>query len=313
MKHVLRFALLLIPLLAVAQSRATVPQELADGLEAFENRDFERAADLFDASIEAAGTAYDGHAQYWLGRTLIALDRLQAAADVFDLFLATYGDHPYREESAYQRARLFYLQDSYEAAIQRFASFLEEYSPSPFEANALYWSAESLLALGRLDAAETLFREVTVRFPASFRYEAAQYRLDVLELMRRENELLTLLQWSHEEYLQALDLFDRREQQYQEAINAYRNQIAADAAPEAQGVIDDLTAELSELRATVEAQQTEINDLRARLRTSGPTTGPEPAETPVEAGDAEMREALDSLRLQAQELQRLLLEQEEEQ
>ena len=308
-KLTLTTCLVFVAISISGQSGAVVPEPLAAGLEAFEQRDFSRAAALFQQSIEAPGESYDGHAQYWLGRTLMALNELEPAADVFDLFLASYSQHPYEEETRYQRARIFFLNDRYEAAVQQFSRFLSDYPESAFEPNAIYWSGESLLALGRLDAAEQLFREVTVRFPSSFRYEAAQYRLDVLDLKRRENELLTLLQWSHEEYLQALELFEQREAQYREALRSYRSQIAGTAAVDAQSIINELETEVGVLQQTVANQRDEINRLLSEARQSqAPAT--ERTESPQP--DAEMREALDSLRLQALELQQILLEQQEQ-
>ncbi|MFP4378526.1 MAG: tetratricopeptide repeat protein [Spirochaetales bacterium] len=307
--------LFLVAPVGFGQTRPAVPPELANGLSAFENGDLERAVTLFDEAIAAPGSAYDGHALYWKGRTYLALGRLQDAANTFDEFVNTYSEHPYLEESQYQRARVFYLDNQYEAAIQSLARFLERYPESEFSANALFWTAESLLALGRLDEAERLFREVTVSYPTSFRFEAAQYRLEILELKRRENELLTLLQWSHEEYLQALELQDQREREYREALRTYRSRIAGGGSAEIEATISDLNAEIARLERRVADQQQEINTLLARLRQAGvetdPSTIPNDQAQPS-AGDVELREALRQLRDQALELQEALLEQESE-
>jgi tetratricopeptide (TPR) repeat protein len=296
------------------QNRPAVPDELADGLSAFEDGNLERAVRLFDAAVDAPGSAYDGHALYWKGRTYLALGRLDDAANTFDQFVNTYSEHPYLEESRYQRARVFYLDNQYEAAIQSLARFLELYPESEFSANALFWTAESLLALGKLDEAERLFREVTVNYPRSFRFEAAQYRLEILELKRRENELLTLLQWSHEEYLQALELYDQREREYREALRTYRSRIAGGGSADVEATISELNSEIAQLERRVADQQQEINALLARLRQEGVDAASPPeevteSEAPT-AGDAELREALRQLREQALELQDALLEEE---
>jgi len=316
-RNLLILALLLAMLSTLSgQTRPSVPEDLAAGLSAFEEGNLERAVGLFDAAIEAPGSAYDGHALYWKGRTYLALGRLREAADTFDQFVNTYSEHPYLEESQYQRARVFYLDNQYEAAIQSLARFLELYPESEFSANALFWTAESLLALGRLDEAERLFREVTVNYPTSFRFEAAQYRLEILELKRRENELLTLLQWSHEEYLQALELYDQREREYREALRTYRSRIAGGGSEEVEATISELNSEIARLERRVADQQQEINSLLARLRQAGveaDRTEPRTADAEeASAGDAELREALRQLRTQALELQEALLEEEAE-
>jgi tetratricopeptide (TPR) repeat protein len=210
---------------------------------------------------------------------------------------------------------VFYLNNQFEAAIQAFSRFLSDYPDSEFEANAIFWTAESLLSLGQLDAAEQLFREVTVKHPTSFRFEAAQYRLEILELKRRENELLTLLQWSHEEYLQALALYDQREQEYREALQSYRSRIADGGSEQVQSTITDLNTEIQTLEQQIQTQQEQINTLLAQLRQAGveqeapSEAAPEPSGTPSTA-DPELREALRQLREQALELQEALLEQQ---
>ena len=116
---------------------------------------------------------------------------------------------------------------TFAGAIEALNSFIDSHPESPFVANALYWSGESLYSLGRLDAARRVFQSVVSEYPRSFRVEAARYRIALIDLDERETELLELLRWSHEEYLQALDEFERREQAYQEAISSYQQQLSA--------------------------------------------------------------------------------------
>ena len=126
----LRLSILLALLALVAGSLVAqqAPPGLAEGLRSYQSSQFETALAQFrDAAEQAAGTDYKPYADFWVARSLMALERFTEAADAFDLFLSTYASHPYREEATYQRARLFYLNEEYEAAVQRFNAFLETY------------------------------------------------------------------------------------------------------------------------------------------------------------------------------------------
>ncbi|MFW5684152.1 MAG: tetratricopeptide repeat protein [Spirochaetota bacterium] len=329
MKATLIIALLLCIPLALVGAQSDVPVELADGLRAFQAGELERALDEFEAALERDDIpAWRGHALFWAARTQMARGRYAAAADFFDTFLARFDAHPYREESLYQRARLFFIKEEYETAVQRFSAFIDSYPQSAFYPNALYWSGEALFELGRLDEAERLFAEVTDHYPSSFRVDAARYRLDVIELARRENELLRLLQWSHEEYLSALETFQQRERSYQEALRSYRDRLAGLATEDFRAEIAGLNARVEELEARVSERDERINELLAQLRQASASGGPggtgsqTPAQTPApitNAGaasspeaDLELRETLLSLKAQALELQEILLDEQEE-
>ncbi len=318
MKSRIMVALLLCAGTLSVGAQTQVPDELAAGLRAFQAGELEQALERFEAARSRDDIpAWDGHSLFWSARTQMALGRYVSAADTFDLFLGRYSRHPYREETAYQRARIFHIEDQHEAAIDRFTKFFDEFPDSEFYPNALYWTGEALFALGRLDEAQRLFAEVTERYPSSFRVEAARYRIDIIELSRREEELLTLLQWSHEEYLSALETYQARERSYQEALLAYRERLAGLASEDFQQEIRTLNARVAALESTVAERDARINDLLAQLRQVNAEPGdesrsPESAVAPAQPqSDIELQETLLSLKAQALELQEMLLEQRE--
>jgi tetratricopeptide (TPR) repeat protein len=81
---------------------------------------------------------------------------------------------------------------------------------------------ESLYFLGRLPEAEKLYKAIGERYPDSVKAEAAQYRLALIQFKYREDELLTLLKWSHEESLRTIEEFQRREKAYEQALAVYQ-------------------------------------------------------------------------------------------
>ncbi len=315
--------LLLSACIAPAMTAQEVPAGLAQGVRQYQAADYAAALESFrQATPSSPESTYAGYAEFWVARTLMALNRYAEAADAFDLFLSEYASHPYREEASYQRARLFYLDEEYEASIQRFNDFLQAYPESDFRANSIYWSGEALFALGNLDEARRFFEEVTERYPTSFRVEAARYRLDIIDLKRRENELLTLLQWSHEEYLASLEEFRQKELAYQEALTAYRDRLANLAEEDFREEIRVLNARVGELESLLAARDSRINELLAEVRraeastpvvtTDGAdeddgessTAGAETSSSEV----ADLRSELLSLKAEALELQRRLIQ-----
>jgi outer membrane protein assembly factor BamD (BamD/ComL family) len=335
------FVLLLIILVGVQSiSAQDAPPGLATGLREYQAGQFTTALSQFqEASAASSGTDFEPYADFWVARSLMALTRYDEAADAFDLFLNDFLSHPYREEAEYQRARLFYLSEQYEAAVQRFNEFLTAYPESDFSANALYWTGESLFALGRMVESRRFFEEVTEKYPTSYRVEAARYRTDIIDLELREDELLTLLQWSHEEYLASLDEFRQKELGYQEALRSYRDRLSTLAVDDFREEIELLNAHVAELETTLTEREAEINDLLAQLRrsearadalveisaaaatgqptgvstapvVSTPTSVPAAADTPATpSGTASVQSELLSLKAAALELQQRLLQQ----
>ena len=262
------FVLLLIILFGVQSiSAQEAPAGLAAGLREFQAGRFGSAlAEFQKASAASSGTEFEAYANFWVARSFMALTRYDEASDAFDLFLNSFESHPYSEEAAYQRARLFYIGEQYEAAVQRFNEFQMNYPGSDFSANALYWTGESLFSLGLLTESRRFFEEVAEKYPTSYRVEAARYRQDIIDLELRENELLTLLQWSHEEYLASLDEFRQKELAYQDALRSYRQRLSTLAVEDFREEIELLGARVAELESTLANRETEINDLLAQLR-----------------------------------------------
>jgi len=244
----------------------TQDDRIRDGIAAFGNSDFESAVMNFrdlllgEPTPEEEGTAY-----FWLAKSAMAMGRLGEAERNLEYYLRTFPDHEYAVEAHYQRGRILYLQEDYEGALQGFTGFIRDYDDSPFVANATYWSGEALFNLGRLDEAKRIFETVLRDFPTSYRVEAARYRIALIELHQREQELLTLLQWSHEEYLQALDEFDRRERAYQEAIASYQQRLQNAAGEDFREEITRLTTQVRTLQELLRSRDAEIDRLEEQL------------------------------------------------
>jgi tetratricopeptide (TPR) repeat protein len=257
------FLIVLLGPIAIVTAQDTIIQS---GIDAFRRSDYTAAIVRFrEALLDAPNEDTEATAYFWLAKSAMALDRLGEAERNLEYYIQSFPDHEFGIEARYQRGRLLFLQENYQAAIRALAQFIDRYPDSPFVANAFYWSAESLFQLGRLEEARDLFETVIRDYPASFRVEAARYRTAIIDLSFRERELLQLLQWSHEEYLQALDEFDRREQAYRDTIASYQQRLQNAASEDFREEIVRLSTQVRTLQETIRSRDAEIGRLEERL------------------------------------------------
>jgi TolA-binding protein len=246
---------------------AGVETEMRKGLDLFKQGNYNEALYVFrEITLESLFSDYHGSSYFWIAKCYLALGNLDLAEENLDFFLGDFAGHPFHEEGLYQKGRILFLKKKYQEGIGVFYDFIERWPESDFTANAYFWIAESLFLLGHYKEAETLFHLVVSDYPASFKVEAARYRLSLIDIFDREKVLLDLLKVSHEEYINSLDDFQRRERTYEQALSVYQRQILT------------LTETLEEERKA------------AALAASRPQIEP-PAAIP-EAGDAGMSENL---------------------
>jgi len=280
---------------AFSQDGDTAKRILDQAITSFQNAQYEQALNGFrEMLLDPAYAAYQGDAYFWIAKTSMALGRLDETKRNLEHFLQEYPDNPYYAEGNYLKARLLFLEGDYQEAVQAFQRFIDEFPTSPFIANAYYWSAESLFSLGHLDEAYKLFRSVVENYPTSYRVEAARYRISVIELTRREEELMKLLRWSHEEYLSALDHFQKTEQTYNQAIASYQKRLQSLASEDFRAEIDRLSGEVSDLESEIQRKDNRISELQAELDSAGKTGEVAPsAPAPASAQSAAERKLLD--------------------
>lgn len=263
------FLLAMLPaLMAGAQSLRGPESILDEGLAAFRRSEFDTAILRFrELLLEEPERETEANAYFWLAKAAMALNRLDEAERNLEYYLRTFPSHEFAVEARYQRGRLLYMQEDYAASLEALSAFVERHPDSPFVANAIYWSGEALFTLGRLPEARQLFQTVIQDYPRSFRVEAARYRVSLIDLNARETELLQLLQWSHEEYLQALDEFERRERAYEEALASYQQRLQNAADEDFREEIIRLSTQLRSLQETIRSRDAEIRRLEEQLTT----------------------------------------------
>lgn len=276
------------------------PRGLLDrGIQLFESEQYRESLDAFGALLaDPQAKEERPDALYWSTLAYIASGEGQAAERSIAAFLTAYPGNSHVSDLLYQRGRLLYARGEYESALASFASFMAAAPSHELYPSALYWSGECLYSLGHLEEAERAFAAVVDKFPKSVKVEAASYRRALIGLEFREEELLKLLTWSHEESLRIVEDFRRRERAYEQALAVYQKQIA-DAK---RGVVGDPEQELADLRARVaelsqklatsEADlasvRSEISKLKAdaQLAASATPVAPAPGTLPPAAAES---------------------------
>lgn len=278
---VLTLTLLLTVLSAGAQSSGAADR-LQQGMNHYRQRDYQEALlDFRNIILDQEQQSLHGDAFLWTAKTYIALEDLDNAQRNLEFFLHRYPQHSEYPQGIYQKGRLLFQQGDYQNSVQVFSDFIADYPESSFYANALYWSGEALYHLGYLDSAAQLFREVVRNHRESFKYEAARYHLTLIDLKRREKELMTLLKWSHEESLKSLEDYQQRESTYEEALTLLRKKIAELTDRDLESRIDSLQEEIrrkeeesATYKSEISSLEEEIASLKTQLQTAAETPAP---------------------------------------
>jgi len=196
------------------------------GLDLFKEARYEQSARLFQVVLDSPDSKdYHGSASFWLMRNYFEMDDLDKASQLVEDFLLNYPNHELNQDARYYKGRILYLQGEYDKTIHFFSSFLTAYPSSPFYGNALFWIGESLYAMGRFDEAAEIYGNLLEQFPRSVKTEATRYRLSLIEYRNREEELLKLLQWSHEEFLKSSAEYEQKEKEFNQALDVYQQEL----------------------------------------------------------------------------------------
>jgi tetratricopeptide (TPR) repeat protein len=246
--------------------------QLKAGLLLFKQEKYQDAIGSFQDVIynsETSGSHADAY--YWTSRAYLAINMYEEAERNLEYFLATYPAHPLYADALYQKGRLLFLQGDPESSIQVLESFVAEYPDSDYLGSAYFWLGECLFSLGHLEKAARVFHKVGEESPKSVKLEASRYRLSLIEFKKREDELLKLLNWSHEEALKSVEEFQRREKAYEQAISVYQRKLSSETAG-----VD--SAELERLKNENDALRSRIVGLEAELAALSIENGEEEAE-----------------------------------
>ncbi|MEI6386398.1 MAG: tetratricopeptide repeat protein [Spirochaetota bacterium] len=247
---------------------------LDSGISSFQVGGYAQALEAFGAVLaDPTATEERPEALYWSALATMALGDSQATERSIQTFLSSFPGNPHVPDLLYQKGRIQFGKADYQGALVSFAAFMSAAPSHDLYSSALFWSGEALYALGRLEEARRAFAALIDRYPQSVKLEAASHRRDLIDLEFREEELLKLLTWSHEESLRSIDDFRRKERAYEQAITVYQKELAdlkrgavTDAerdAADLRSKVADLSAKLVVSDANLASARSELNAMRS--------------------------------------------------
>jgi TolA-binding protein len=211
---------------AVAQSEtSTVDKVLDQGKDYYARGEYLAALNSFQQLVADPASRQRAEPYLWLAKGYLALLDTANASINLDYYIQNFPRDAGQTEASYLKGRIFFLQLNYEKALVTFAQFLEISPTGELVANALFWMGESAWSLGRYTEASTFYDRVVQGYPTSYKLEASRYRLAILDLKQREEELMKLLQWSHTESVNSAEEFQRREKAYQQSLVTYQKKL----------------------------------------------------------------------------------------
>ena len=227
-KALLPVALLALSLLSAQASAQTLGPvgDLKDGIDQFRNGQYDRAILLFHNVITdpKAGprkppriSSSQSHTWRWGSWTM--------QSTTSSTYITTYPGSPDFEEASYQKGACFSCRTS-STTPSGAAGLHPRLSELHVRFGRVVLGRESLYGLGQLDDALAVYQKIVTDFPTSVKLEAAQYKISLIQLSKREVELSRLLKWSHEDFLKSVEEYQNREKAYVQAIEAYQKRLA---------------------------------------------------------------------------------------
>ncbi len=313
MPKFLRFSFLLLLLLILVPQGislwAEVPEALREGIGAYQKGDYEQALRDFRSLITGSvPDRYQGEAYFWVGKTYLAMEAYDDAAGNIEYFLSAYPDSFLQAEGLYQKGRLHFLQGDFEPAVQVLYSYVHDYPEDVFVPNAFFWIGESLYNLGSFEEADKVFQHILDTYPASYKVEAARFRLQLIQFKYREDELVRLLKISHEEYLDTVEEFIQREKAYEQALTEYQKRLAVVLSEDMQTELDDFNALIKEKNLQIGQLEVTNSQLRKQIEEQGSSPSVESAASSrISPTDTDSVMQLLELKAQALELKEFYL------
>lgn len=240
---------------------------MESGLKNFSSGNYTLAlGDFREIILNSENENIHGTAYYWIARCYMAQNLLIKAENNLDFFIMNYQHNKLYPDAVYQKARLLFRKGEFDNSVQVFNKFINSYGDNPYISNSYFWIAESLFELGHLDEAKVIYSMIIREYPNSYKLEASKYKLSLITLKYRENELLKLLRISHEEYLKALEDFQHREKSYEQTISDYQRKLLAAISDDQKLLIAEMTADVLEKDNTLDLLNNQIVQLNNTIK-----------------------------------------------
>ena len=281
-KKTILFVFLIFSMLANIHSQdtgqAAFAASLRQGITHYGRGNWHEAVEALEPILVSKNNVLAAEAHFWTAMSLFSGGEYLRSLENMETIFLFYSDYYQINELKYHKGRALFHLGFFDEAILTLNEYYNSFGPDMSldsgdlakKSSALYWVGECLYAMGHFDRAEDAFLLITSDYPNSAKYEAAFYRIALINQKKIEAELLDLLKWSHEESLRAMEEYRHRESAYEQTILSYQNRInnlQSDtrlAELEADNAMFQLELAFSEERIqSLEARLSEITGLAA--------------------------------------------------
>jgi TolA-binding protein len=257
--------LLLIAGVIFAQERPQYSQFFDYGTNLYHASRWMDAAAQFRSAQEIADNTGDwSEALYWLILAELAASDYGSALRDMDLLERRAPGSARSKDIVYHRARAYYNLGYFEDALVTFKRYNDNAKDDDYlrKAAAFFWMGECLYSMGQLEKAEEFYNWIITQYPGSPKYEMSSYRIDLIKQKKIEQELLTLLRWSHEESLRTNEDYQRRIRAYEQALDFYQKRVAELSSDTRVVDLENMNAEYQDKLASAEAEVRRLRELQ---------------------------------------------------
>jgi len=193
--------LLVIPALGHSQTSGAQNSRLQSGINLFgQGKWHEAIVELRMAQAEAASNRMKGEALFWISLSRLSAGEFTEALRSMDAVEEIDPESRRIPELIYHRGRALFYLERFDEAIFHLQKYADSIVPgadgvlTPMDSSkksaALFWVGECHYSLEKLDEARDIYSIIIDDYPGSQKYEAAAYRLTLIDKRKIEMGLL---------------------------------------------------------------------------------------------------------------------------
>jgi outer membrane protein assembly factor BamD (BamD/ComL family) len=183
---------------------------LEQGYKAYNAGDWQTALSAYQKAIKVPGYATEEIWYMLIVSEMYASDYEAVVKDA-ERFFRLFPHSSYASYVRYHGGKAYFMLGNDVNAVYHLTEFCHEYPNHELYASALFWIAESFFARANagynvtesLDAAESLYRRITLGYPFDPKQRDAQSRLETIQWIKQNNAQLDMLKKSNEKFLAA--------------------------------------------------------------------------------------------------------------
>jgi tetratricopeptide (TPR) repeat protein len=121
-----------------------------------------------------------------------------AAVQDAERFLILFPQSSYTSYVRYHTGRAYFLLSNHTKAVYYLTEFCHAYPNHELYPSALFWLAESFFVRESYDSAEALYTRIVTGYPHNSKQNEALARIEIIQLIKKNNEQLALLRKNNE-------------------------------------------------------------------------------------------------------------------